>query len=373
MHQEDTKLDFANQPIFIAIDTGLKSWKTCIMTQHLEHTTFTQPPQTKVLVKYLHRNFPGGRYHCVYEAGYQGFWIHRELLDEGIENIVVNPADVPTKHKEQRRKTNGVDARKLCRSLRNGELTGIYVPSASACEDRSLIRNRYCFVKKQTRCKNQIKASLAFSGTTLPEEFVTSHWSRKYIGWLQQRRFKQSSGTEAFHALVDELLFQRQMIARLTKQIRILAMTEPYSRLVDHLRSITGISTLSAMVFLTELIDIDRFGSLDHLASYCGLVPDEHSTGEEQTLTGITHRCNGLLRGVLIECAWMAARKDPQLLMDFTKLSNRMPKNKAIIRIARKLLNRIRFVLKNEKPYEGTLTQGSRLSGEPCEAFHSKN
>ncbi len=363
MQRQDTQIDFTGQDIYVALDTGNKSWKTCIMTEHLEHGTFTQPPQPNVLINYLHRNFPGARYHCVYEAGYQGYWIHRHLVQSGIDNLMVNPADVPTTHKEQRRKTNRVDARKLCRSLRNGELAGIYVPPAPACEDRSLVRNRSGFVNKQTRCKNQIKALLAFYGTTLPEELVRTHWSRSYITWLQQLPFQQASGKEAFHALMDELLFQRQMIARLTKHIRTLALTDPYRASVRSLQSLAGLSTLSAMTFLTEVIDIRRFRTLDHLASYCGIVPDEHSTGEEQTLTGITHRRNPFLRAVLIECAWIAARKDPDLLLAFNKLSARMPKNKAIIRIARKLLNRIRFVLKTQTPCESSSPRGPHAPG----------
>jgi transposase len=108
------------------------------------------------------------------------------------------------------------------------------------------------------------------------------------------------------------------------------------------------------------LIDIHRFGTLDHLANYCGLVPGERSTGEEQTMTGISPRRNAMIRGLLMECAWVAVRKDPALLMAFNTLSTRMPKNKAIVRIARKLLNRIRFVLKNQQPYQACIVQSPR-------------
>lgn len=170
MQQQGTQLDFTNQDIFVDLDIGNKSWKTSIMTQQFEHKTFTQPPNVHVLVNYLRRNFPGARYHCVYEAGYQGFWIHDELQEQGANCLVVNPADVPTTHKEKRHKTNGVDARKLCRNLRNGELDAIYVPTRVALEDRSLVRNRHAFVKKQTRCKNQINALLSFYGILIPEE-----------------------------------------------------------------------------------------------------------------------------------------------------------------------------------------------------------
>jgi len=357
--QEDTKLDFTGQDIFVAMDIGNKSWSTSIMTEQLEHKTFNQPPQVEVLVNYLHRNFPGARYHCVYEAGYCGFWIHEELQQRGIDCIVVNPADVPTKHKEHTHKTNGVDSRKLCRNLRSGDLDKIYVPTRESLEDRSLVRNRHCFVTKQTRCKNQIKALVSFYGISIPEELAASHWSRGYIRWLEQITFKRPSGDQALKSLLEELLYLRQIIARLTKQIRTLATGEPYREDVLYLQSVHGISTLSAMIFMTELIDINRFRTLDHLANYCGLVPGERSTGEEQTITGISPRRNPHLRALLVECAWIAVRKDPALLMAFSKLSARMPKNKAIIRIARKLLNRIRFVLKNQQPYEACIVQST--------------
>src|SRR6266853_158727 len=353
MQQQVTKPDFSGQDIFVAMDIGNKSWMVSIMVGEIEHRTFSQPPIVEKLVHYLYHNFPGGRYRCVYEAGYQGFWIHDQLRHRGIDCIVVNPADVPTKHKEHTHKTNGVDARKLARSMRSGELDAIYVPSHSALEDRSLVRVRGRFVKKQTRCKNQIKALLTFYGIVAPDEVGRDHWSRRYILWLEEQiAFSRSSGDMALRSLLEELLFLRQTIARVTKEIRSLAETEPYRLDVSYLRTIGGIGVVSAMIFLTELIDIGRFHSLDHLAHYCGLVPREHSTGEEQNISGLPPRRNPMLRVLLVGGAWVAVRKDPALLLAFTKLSARMPKNKAIIRIARKLLNRIRFVLKNQQPYE---------------------
>src|SRR5208337_3432527 len=93
------------------------------------------------------------------------------------------------------------------------------------------------------------------------------------------------------------------------------------------------------------------FSSLDKLASYAGLVPDIKSSGETEHTSGITHRRNATLRMVLIEASWVAARKDPALIMAFNKLSLRMKKTVAIVHIARKLLNRIRFVLMNQERY----------------------
>jgi transposase len=113
------------------------------------------------------------------------------------------------------------------------------------------------------------------------------------------------------------------------------------------------------MTLLTELVTIERFRSLDELASYAGLVPGERSSGEEEHDTGISPRRNPAMRHMLIESAWVAARQDPALMMAFSTLSHRMPKNQAIVRIARKLLNRIRYVLKNEQSYVKAVLQST--------------
>ncbi len=350
MTHEGTKLDFSNQEIHIGLDLALKSWKVNVLVGDLTGKAFSQPPEPKVLARYLRRTYPGGHYHCVYEAGYHGFWIQRELQKEGIDCIVVNPADVPTMDKERRVKTDRVDARKLARSLRNGELQPLYVPSPEALDVRSIVRTRAEFVTKQTRCKNQIKGHLRFFGIqSEDEDDGHRYWSRRYIQWLESVQHERSD--VVLESLLKELLFLRETICSLTRQIRAISRKEQYQEQVECLLSVPGIGMTSAMTILTEVIDINRFRSLDQLSSYFGLVPGEHSSGENQVITGITKRQNRALRGILIECAWIALREDPVLMQAFLKLSGKMSKNRAIIRIAHKLLNRIRFVLKHNQPY----------------------
>lgn len=262
--------------------------------------------------------------------------------------MVVNPADVPTKHKEKAGKADKVDCRKLGRSLRSGDIKGIYVPSRTEVEDRHLIRTRQGMVKKQTRCKNQIKAILFFYGIALPEE---GNWSRNFINRLDAVQMEKASGDITLKAHLEELKHLRQIIAGLNKAILALSRSDTYRDKVLLLRSVPGISTLTAMTLLTELCDITRFPSIDKLASYTGLVPDIKSSGETAYTAGITHRRNPILRTVLIEASWVAVRKDPALMMAFHKFSLRMKKTVAIVHIARKLLNRIRFVLMNHEQY----------------------
>jgi len=213
---KSSRVDFTGQHIYIGLDVHKKSWSVCILSEDFEHKTFTQPPEVDKLVSYLGRHFVGARYHSVYEAGYSGFWIHDQLTDQGIDSIVVNPADVPTNDKERRGKRDPIDCRKLARSLRSGQLQGIYVPSRSKLQDRSLVRTRQSMVRKQTRCKNQIKSMLFFYGIHLPEETVMSHWSRRFIGWIETIQMERDSGNIALKSHLEELTHLRQIIQSVT-------------------------------------------------------------------------------------------------------------------------------------------------------------
>jgi len=346
-------LDYTGQHIYVGIDTHNHNWRTSIFTEHFEHKTFTQDPDPDILVNYLHRNFPGATYHAAYEAGYCGFWIHEALTARGIDCIVINPADVPTKDKERKRKNNRIDARKLARSLKNGDLEPIYVPDRVALEDRSLIRARRNAIKDQTRYKNRIKALIRFYGIQLPAQFDKRNWSGAFIHWLEHVAFVRPSGKQSFQFYIDQLKRLRRQVAELNRQIRKLAQEDRYRERVNRLKTIPGVGTITAMILLTELVEIARFKTADQLASYIGLIPGERSSGhdEDENYTDITPRSHHYLRSILVECAWVAVRKDPALALCYTKLLQRMISQKAIIRIARKLLNRIRYVLRTNQDY----------------------
>jgi transposase len=207
-------------------------------------------------------------------------------------------------------------------------------------------------VKKQTRCKAQIKSFLSFYGIIIPDDMAERNWSKRFIEWLEELHFQRKSGKRALQILLDELKHLRDLIAQLDKEITALGNEDRYKEMVKLLKSIPGISTLTAMVLLTEIDDINRFKGLDELAAHFGLVPRDNTTGGEVNHPGISPRRNRFLRHLIIESAWVAVRKDPALIMSFQELTKRMEKNKAIIRIARKLLNRIRCVLKNQRPYQ---------------------
>jgi transposase len=192
---------------------------------------------------------------------------------------------------------------------------------------------------------------LLFYGVVIPEEQEMGHWSRRFIRWIEGLRMERASGDMALQIHLEELGHLRQIIAKLNRAILALSRTEQYRSWVLLLRTVPGISTLTAMILLTEIGEITRFPSIDELTSYVGLIPDTEASGEREHIGGITQRSHPQLRWLLIEASWRAVQKDPALMMAFDQYCKRMRKTKAIVKIARKLLNRIRYVLKNRSEY----------------------
>jgi transposase len=353
MEAQVKKIDFTDQNIYVGFDAHLKSWKVTVMTEDIVYKTFTQPPEPEVLYNYLKNNFPGGTYHSAYEAGFCGYWIHDRLVSFGIKSMVVNPADIPTTDKERVQKEDKRDSRKIARSLSSGNLTPIYIPSIKTQRDRSLLRTRAMLVKDLGRYKNRIKSFLYFYGVHIDDSFKNnqSHWSNRFMGWLERIDMGEESGKEALRVLISECKNLRSSILNITKKVRQLSQTETYRERVILLRTIPGIGLLTAMIILTELETINRFRNIDKMCGYIGLIPSTKSSGEKERTGDITSRGHNVLRTALIESSWTAIKNDPSLMRSYLSYVNRMDQNKAIVKIAKKLLSRIRFVLVKNKPY----------------------
>ena len=347
------QLDFSNHPIYVGIDVHSKSWAVSIRTEQFEHKTFNQPSDPEVLAKYLKRNFPQANYHAAYEAGHTGFWIYDKLISLGVECSVIHPSDIPITDKDKRHKSDPRDCRRIARALKNDELNPIYVPSIKAREDRALIRERMRLIQERIRIKNRVKSLLRFHGIAIPARYTTRCWSIDFLDWLQSTKLLySSSGMSALMSLVEQIRFYNDQNLQITRKIRKLAKSSRYKKHVENLITIPGIGIISAMVWLTELVDITRFKSFDKLACYIGLIPRERSSGEKHAVLGLDTRGNRILKTMLIENRWAAMRNDPGMIHAYQHLTQRMNGNRAIIRIARKLLRRIRYVLINETSYQ---------------------
>ena len=352
MKSKIKQLDFTGETIFIALDVHKKNWRVTIGSKEFELEHYTQNPDSKELARHVKRNYPGAKYMAAYEAGFCGFGIQRSLEAEGIDCIVVNAADIPTSNKEKRRKQDKIDSRKIYKRLAANDLEGIYVPPTEMEHARSLVRERSRLVADQTRCKNRIWSLLMFSGLSVDADKPKQYWSRKFIESLKKLDCGSKPLRDALDLAIEEYILVRQLLTKATKKVRELSGEKLFAEIQEFLRSIPGIGLINAMVIHTEIQFICRFKTLDQLCSYAGIVPDSDSSGENERITGITHRSNNYLRDAIIESSWVIVRKDPAMLMLYKHYCVRMDENKAIIKIARHLLNRIRFVWQNQTRYE---------------------
>lgn len=349
---QSNKLDFKGQNIYVGIDVHLKSWSVTVLSETSVLKKFSQDPKPEALHKFLATNYPGANYKSVYEAGFSGFWTHHKLTELGIDNIVVNPADVPTTSGEKLRKTDAVDSSKLARGLRAGELKGIYTPDSETLEMRSLIRLKNSITKDTTRQKNRIKSQLRYLGIEIPTEFTeNSCWSKRFIDWLKQVSMLTASGRRALDILIEQLEQLRKQKLEMTRELRMLSRTERFAEPLRLIMTVPGIGQVIGMVLLSEISDISRFDNAEQLAAYIGIIPMCHSSGEKDGTGDITVRGHAFMRWNLIQAAWVAIRQDPAMTLFFVENCKRMDKNKAIVKVARKLVNRIYFVMKRKQEY----------------------
>jgi len=348
----EKELDFTNQNIYVGLDTHKADWRVTINLEDRWLKTFSMEPKPQQLVAHLKKNYPNGNYYSAYEASYCGFWPHRALISGGIKNIVVNAADIPTTHKEKDQKDDHRDSKKIARELANKSLTGIRIPAEDDEAGRSLHRFRNQLIVDRTRKKNEIKSLLNFNGIIFPEDIKGKYWSKKFIHYLRSIKFKYSETKITLNMLIDNLLFLEAQIDKVVEELEKYSKRDKKAqKIVPLLMTIPGIGFITAISFYTEIMDINRFKRLDEFCSFVGLIPSTHSSGKKEVVCGISNRHNVYLRNPLIEASWIASRRDPALALKFAQLKVRMNSKVAIIRIAKKLLNRIMTVWKNEIPY----------------------
>lgn len=351
--------DFSNRDLYVGIDVHKKRWQVAVLCDGVALGNSSIEADADGLIRHLRGRYGAATFRCVYEAGPFGFALCRSLWAAGMECIVVNPADIPGTDQERRSKTDAIDARRLANHLAAGLLRGIHVPSEQLQKHRSLIRFRKKLWGDLTRCKNRLKSELRFQGITVPPQFDNPHWSHNFLHWIEETAGKDCDLQDTLELMLEEVRHLRLLLLKTEKKLRALMRTDTYIKQETLLRSVPGIGPITAQLFVLEVGDVSRFKSADALNRFVGLCPDSHSSGEREHHTGITQRRHNQLRSHLVEASWQLIRRDPALLDAYKKLCGRMKSEGAIIRIARRLLRRMRAVLLSGKLYVRGVEAGS--------------
>ena len=216
-----------------------------------------------------------------------------------------------------------------------------------------MVRQRKKIWSDLVRCKNRIKGFLDYKGIIVPPQFDNANWSRNFIRWLKQLQFTHYSNRITLNYLIAEMELLRKELLSISNDIRKLMRSKKYNKLYYLLRSVTGIGPLTAAALITEIGDIKRFRNFYHLNSFIGLMPMEHSSGDRELKGRITVRKHWQLRSDLVECAWTAKRTDPALALYYNEQIKKGKNGKAaIVKVARKLLSRIRYVWLSGEAYQ---------------------
>lgn len=348
-------INFKGQNIYVGIDVHLKSWHVTVLTDSGFKRKHSQPSSAQALYEHLHRQYPGGIYHAVYESGFSGFSTYYSLTSYGIRCVIAHAADVPVGQYESVMKNDSVDSERLARALRDGSLRHpVYVPSRELLDHRGILRFRTQLQKQLCGYKSRVKHLLHNNGVSFPDCFSRSatHWSSRFMRWLREDVRLLSPTRETLDLLIAQIDRLRTDLLAVTRRIRQLSRTEAYAARMELLLSIPGIGMLTAMHLLCEVENPERFNGQRAFASYLGLVPTSHDSGEKKRTGEMTFRGNKRLRTLLVESSWVAIGRDRALAACYGELRQRMEPQEAIVRIARKLSNRILSVLKTGKRYE---------------------
>ena len=351
-------INYSGKTIFVGIDIHKKDWQVASRCENLFLSNHRMAAKSHVLIDYLHRHFPGAKFSCAYESCAWGFNLQRQLTAAGIECIVIHAADLPSTNKERVNKTDKVDARRLSEHLENGSLRAIHVPSEQLQKERSLIRYRTAVVKHLTRCRNRIKSTLKYQGIDVPEQFdKPGCWSNAFMEWIEQRAIHDIELKDTLVFMLEEIRGQRVVLSKIERKLREKMHGQRHIVQTSLLASVPGFGPTISTKFLLEIGDVRRFKGFNTLNNYIGFNPGSNDSGDHQQSTGISCRKHNELRSALVEASWVAVRIDPAMGDAYRKLLQRMEPQKAIIRIARKLLRRVRTVLLTGVPYQKGIIQ----------------
>jgi transposase len=248
-----------------------------------------------------------------YEAGRDGFWIHRALTQMGVRNRVVDSASIEVNRRARRAKTDRLDALKLVRMLVRvcaGEhhvWSEVHVPSVAAEAARQVSRERTALTEEQTRLMNQLRGWLATWGATLPRRgpqwwTAVRDWAGAPLPVEVQARLGRAAG---------RLAVLEEQIATLDGQQQAAVTTAAPASALRQLVQLKGVATTSASVLLDEGLVWRAFRNRRQIGGFLGFTPTPYASGESAREQGISGAGNRRLQRISIQLAWNWVRWQP--------------------------------------------------------------
>jgi transposase len=305
--------------LYVALDVGKTSW-TLALTVGFGVAAWRQTMRpgdwlklSTVLAK-ARKRFglaSTARVMSCYEAGRDGFWIHRALVAEGLENVVVDSASIEVNRRARRNKSDQVDADKLVALLVRACLgerrvwRTVRVPTVAQEAARQVSRDRAALVADQTALINQMRGWLATMGATLPARRRASWWG-DVVDW---------AGAPLSSELQDRLARASARLALVAEQIAQLDAaqaaaleTAPVDSPAGRLMRLKSLGTTSTATLLDEGLVWRDFRNRRQVGGLLGFAPTVYASGALHRDHGISHAGNRRLQAVTIQLAWAWVR-----------------------------------------------------------------
>jgi len=286
-----------------------------------------------------------------YEAGRDGFWLHRYLLNCGIENMVVDSSSIEVNRRRRRVKTDRIDAKMLLVKLMRyfaGEKriwSVVRVPSEQEEDDRQLGRELEVLKQEKTMHINRIKALLMQQGikicSPIRKKFLNElncalTWDRKKLGAdLKARIIREHERLQ--------IVMQQMKLLKESRKERVERKDRPCLKQVSQLQMLRGIGPESSWDFVMEFFGWRDFKNRKEVASLAGLSPTPYDSGQSQREQGISKSGNRRIRKLSVEIAWCWLRYQPYSKLSrwfkerFDEAGKRM-RRVGLVALARRLL-----------------------------------
>lgn len=315
------------QVLFFALELGATSWGLGFTTglgQKPRRRTI-EAGQTELLhmeIESAKKRFGLSRNTQVkscYEAGRDGFWLHRHLTSSGIHNIIVDSSSIEVNRRKRRVKTDKMDVGKLLMMLiryHYGEekiWSVVRPPSAEEEDRRQLHRELRAAKKERTRTTNRIRGLLASQGIRITHgmnlEDKQLDAIRLWDGSPLREGLKGRLRREWAH-----VLFLKRQISQLEtiRRKEVKEKKEPDLEKIQRLKELQGIGPESAWVLVRELFGWRRFRNRREVGSLIGLTPTPYDSGQTKREQGISKAGNRHVRAIAIEMAWSWLRYQPE-------------------------------------------------------------
>jgi transposase len=343
--------------LFLAFELGVNTWKLACTTGAAQRPRERSVPARDIAavqeeIARAKQRFgvpEAARVVSCYEAGRDGFWLHRALVAQGVANIVVESSSLEVKRRYRRAKTDRLDVYKLLTMLMRhaaGERkvwSVVHVPSVDEEDRRQLHRELLTAKGDRTRVINRIKGLLASQGLTMPLH-------GDFLKQLEHLRLWD--GAPVPPGLRQRLVREWEQLAGLSHQIaqleaarqeRLRSAEDTAMAQVRQLLTLKGIGVNSAWVFVMEFFGWRAFRSGKEVGALSGLTPTPHASGTIAYELGIAKAGNRYIRALAIEIAWGWLRFQPESALAqwyqarFGRGSSRM-RRIGIVALARKLL-----------------------------------